>query len=76
MPELDMIEVVEIAKNFAIIAGWGWFRLITISIDSKKKEWTLTARVGAYEDKVIEFKILDTEKKVISYGVAKEPNNQ
>jgi len=68
---MDMIDVIKIAREFAEIAGWGFFRAHNITYDSQKKEWELTVYVGAFSDNLIKFIIDDVTKKVIGYGPKK-----
>jgi len=75
MREMDLDDVVEIARKFTELAGWGYFRLHNVTYNEEEKIHELTAYVGAYNNQLIKFGIDDVSRKVLSYG-ADESNNK
>ena len=69
---LDLIDVIRIAREFAELAGWGYFKVNNIRWDEEKKAWILSAFLGAFSDKLMKFTIDDTGGNVIAYTSKKE----
>jgi len=68
MAKMDLIDVLELAKNFAVVAGWGFFKLRSVNFNDMTGNWKLVADVGAIKSENIEFTIKDSDRKVIAYG--------
>lgn len=73
---LSLLEVVEIAKRFATVAGWGYFKLISVKEDPDNSDnFIITADLGAFQERNMKFTISESEKEVIEYGPEETSDN-
>ena len=68
---LDLIEVIKIARNFAELAGWGYFRVGSLMFYEKVGRWILTAYLGAMNDQQMYIFVHDVDKKVTQWTTEK-----
>ncbi len=74
---VSILEVVEIAKHFAVVASWGYFKLISVNEDPDNSDiYIVTADLGAFQEKNMKFTISESEREVIAYGPEESRDNK
>lgn len=70
-PRLDLIEVIELARKFATVAGWGTLRVRSLKFFEEEERWICTVYLGAFNDQIVYISVDDIEGKVTSWTSTK-----
>ena len=69
--ELDLIEVIELARAFAKMAGWGNIRVRSLKFFEEEDHWICTVYLGAFNDQIAYIYVDDINRKVIEWTSTK-----